>query len=129
MKRKNLMLSVAAAAVLGAFNPAFAGGGAKHGSADDMSSPPRAEQSGSSSVEQSSSASQSGSINAEAGADTSASADINRDATVGANVGAGASAQPGENPDKLTGLDRADQVAGDHGQQGRDNAREKQGLN
>ena len=44
MKRKNLMLTVAAAAVLGAFNPAFAGGGAKHGSAEDMSSPPRAEQ-------------------------------------------------------------------------------------
>ena len=38
MKRKNLMLTVAAAAVLGAFNPAFAGG-AKHGSADDASSP------------------------------------------------------------------------------------------
>jgi hypothetical protein len=44
MKRKNFMLSVAAAAVLGAFNPAFAGGGAKHGSADDVSSSPRAEQ-------------------------------------------------------------------------------------
>jgi hypothetical protein len=31
--------------------------------------------------------------------------------------------------DKKTGLDRADQVAGEHGQHGRDNAREKQGLN
>jgi hypothetical protein len=30
MKRKNLMLTVAAAAVLGAFNPAFAGGGSAH---------------------------------------------------------------------------------------------------
>jgi len=28
--------------------------------------------------------------------------------------------------DKKTGLDRADQVAGEHGKQGRDNAREKQ---
>ena len=44
MKRKNFMLTVAAAAVLGAFNPVFAGGGAKHGSADDVSSSPRAEQ-------------------------------------------------------------------------------------
>ena len=44
MKRKNLMLTVAAAAALGAFNPAFAGGGAKHGSADDVSSPPTAVQ-------------------------------------------------------------------------------------
>ena len=44
MKRKNFMLTVAAAAVLGAFNPAFAGGGAKHGSADDVSSPPTAVQ-------------------------------------------------------------------------------------
>ena len=34
MKRKNLMLTVAASAVLGAFGPAFAGGGAKHSSAD-----------------------------------------------------------------------------------------------
>jgi len=28
--------------------------------------------------------------------------------------------------DKKTGLDRADEAAGQHGQQGRDNAREKQ---
>jgi hypothetical protein len=28
--------------------------------------------------------------------------------------------------DKKTGLDRADQAAGEHGQQGRDNARAKQ---
>jgi hypothetical protein len=28
--------------------------------------------------------------------------------------------------DKKTGLDRADQAAGDHGKQGRDNAREHQ---
>ena len=44
MKRKNFMLTVAAAAVLGAFNPAFAGGDAKHGSADDVSSPSAAVQ-------------------------------------------------------------------------------------
>lgn len=35
----------------------------------------------------------------------------------------------GDEEDKLTGLERADQVAGEHGQYGRDNAREKQGLN
>jgi hypothetical protein len=33
----------------------------------------------------------------------------------------------GHDEDKLTGLDRADQVAGEHGKHGRDNAREKQG--
>ena len=32
----------------------------------------------------------------------------------------------GLDPDKKTGLDRADEAAGTHGQQGRDNAREKQ---
>jgi hypothetical protein len=32
----------------------------------------------------------------------------------------------GQDPDKKTGLDRADQAAGDQGQQGRDNAREQQ---
>lgn len=31
-----------------------------------------------------------------------------------------------KNPDKLRGLDRADEVAGEHGKQGRDNARAKQ---
>jgi len=33
----------------------------------------------------------------------------------------------GQQADKKTGLDRADQAAGEHGKQGRDNAREKQG--
>ncbi|MBM4439611.1 MAG: hypothetical protein FJ027_04255 [Candidatus Rokubacteria bacterium] len=33
----------------------------------------------------------------------------------------------GLDPDKKTGLDRADEAAGSHGQHGRDNAREKQG--
>ncbi|HYE91016.1 MAG TPA: hypothetical protein VEA38_08360 [Terriglobales bacterium] len=32
----------------------------------------------------------------------------------------------GLDPDKKTGLDRADEAAGSHGQHGRDNAREKQ---
>ncbi|HET7343580.1 MAG TPA: hypothetical protein VFL90_19100 [Methylomirabilota bacterium] len=32
----------------------------------------------------------------------------------------------GQDLDKKTGLDRADQAAGEHGQQGRDNAREHQ---
>jgi hypothetical protein len=35
----------------------------------------------------------------------------------------------GHDEDRAKGLDRADQVAGDHGRHGRDNAREKQGLN
>ena len=33
----------------------------------------------------------------------------------------------GQQADKKKGLDRADEVAGEHGKQGRDNAREKQG--
>jgi hypothetical protein len=33
----------------------------------------------------------------------------------------------GHDEERLTGLDRADQVAGEHGQHGRDNARERQG--
>jgi hypothetical protein len=49
--------------------------------------------------------------------------------------GGSAAAGAGEDPEsqsaqdkagKQTGLDRADQAAGEHGQQGRDNAREKQ---
>ena len=39
----------------------------------------------------------------------------------------GGSASAGATEDKKTGLDRADQVAGEHGKHGRDNAREKQG--
>jgi hypothetical protein len=69
MKPMKLVLASTAAAVLAAFNPAFAGGDAEYKYKKD------------------SSASSEG---------------------------------------KLTGLDRADQAAGEHGQQGRDNAREKQ---
>jgi hypothetical protein len=83
MKRKNVVLATAAAAVLGVFNPAFAGGDSAYN--------------------KDSSASAESSVSGSTSADTSAGSD-----------------------EKLTGLDRADQAAGDHGQQGRDNAREKQ---
>jgi hypothetical protein len=43
-----------------------------------------------------------------------------------ASVGAGAPTSANE-PQKKRGLDRADEAAGEHGKQGRDNAREKQG--
>ena len=95
MKRKNLMLTVAAAAVLGAFNPAFAGGGAKHGSADDMSSPPRAEQGQPGT--QSGPAVESANMNSGASADAGLSADA---------IGPQASAERSRDVDPQTGLDR-----------------------
>jgi hypothetical protein len=125
MKRKNLMLTVAAAAVLGAFNPAFAGGGAKHGAADEQSMPPRTEQGASSTESRGADASVGAGVGADIGANAGSSgADINAgasqssgadaqsggsDVTLGGNVGAeaGASADRATDPDKLTGLDRA----------------------
>jgi hypothetical protein len=112
MKRKNLMLTAAAAAVLGAFNPAFAGGDAAYekdsradsrapsGASADASADPYAEITPSAPD-----------TTGAATGDSTAAADLERDQ---------------QQADKLTGLDRADQVAGDSGQQGRDNAREKQ---
>jgi hypothetical protein len=96
MKRNKLVLASAAAAVLAVFNPAFAGG-----AEESMTAPPLSEP--------------------KAAASTSA------DVTAGGNLGP--SSSPGmeqSSEEKLTGLDRADQVAGEHGQQGRDNARENQ---
>ena len=113
MKRKNLLLTAAATAVLGAFNPAFAGGGEKHGSAD--ASYPPMEQSASGSSE-----SRSGDeINV--GADLSVDRDTGEtqspardnaqfggsDMTMGGNVGPQASAERSQDVDPRTGLDRA----------------------
>ncbi|HWM43991.1 MAG TPA: hypothetical protein VNP36_16255 [Burkholderiales bacterium] len=118
MKRKNLMLTVAAAAALGAFNPAFAGGGAKHGSADDVSSPPTAvqgqpgTQSGPAieSAETNPDAGLSADANAGTGTTTEKSPSAgsqfgNSDMTLG-GIGPQASAERGQDVDPQTGLDR-----------------------
>jgi hypothetical protein len=70
--------------------------------------------------------------------DTSASGSVSTDTSVSGTTGGtlstdspSASPKMGDDKDKLdadkkTGLDRADQAAGEHGQKGRDNAREHQ---
>jgi hypothetical protein len=96
MKPMKLALAGTAAAVLAAFHPAFAGG-----AEESMTAPPLSE--------------------------PSASASTSADVTAGGNLGPSSSpSMEQSSEDKLTGLDRADQVAGEHGQQGRDNARENQ---
>jgi len=115
MKRKNLMLTVAAAAVLGAFNPAFAGGGAQHGSADDTSSPPRAEQGASASTESSTSGSTESSPSAATESSATESVKSENSAQGGTALGATPSSgdeqreakKEGYEPDRLTGLDQA----------------------
>jgi hypothetical protein len=95
MKRKNLMLTVAAAAVLGAFNPALAGGGKDYSAGADAN------------------------VGADAsiGADTKSSTDMSSSgagSSSGTGTQAGAEAQGSASiEDKKTGLDRADQVAGE----------------
>ena len=91
MKRKELMLAVAAAISLGAFSPAFAGDDQQSSAEESMTAPPLSEQTGE-------------------GGSTSSTNETK-------------TSEPAS-----TGLDRADQAAGDHGQQGRDNARDKQSL-
>jgi len=122
MKRKNLMLTVAAAAVLGAFNPAFAGGDAKHGAADDVSSPSTAVQGqpGTQSGPAVESATSSPGASADAGlsADQSAASSTTVRQSSGGNVQFGhsdmtlggiapqASAERSQDADPQTGLDR-----------------------
>ena len=112
MTRKKLLLTATAAAVLAAFNPAFAGGGAKHGAAEDMSSPSaKTEQSTEQSLptpEQSASSS-SNDVNvsyAERNAESEGPIEL------GSSAGASSDAPQDEekrsvDPDRLTGLDRA----------------------
>jgi hypothetical protein len=121
MKRKNLLLSIGAAAVLGVFNPAFAGDDAKVGagaSADVNAN-----------TDQKASTSQSSTVESPVSRDSSPQAAAPSDGSTGANASAGASGSVRPEIDKKKGLDRADQAAGEHGQQGRDNAREKQSTN
>lgn len=134
MRRKNFMLTVAAAAVLGAFNPALAqdsstysvnpnvGVDAKVGIGNTDQGAATGQASGSGSAE-----AQAGTTGSGASAEGSASGDASISASNEDEERRGKAR--GHDPDKLTGLDRADQVAGEHGRQGRDNAREKQGLN
>jgi hypothetical protein len=119
MKRKNLMLTVAAAAVLGVFNPAFAGGDSSYEKDSSASAGANADITAGANVSpgaESSSASPSPDTTGATTGDSTAAADLERDRVL----------ESDRDSDKLTGLDRADEVAGDHGQQGRDNAREKQ---
>jgi hypothetical protein len=152
MRGKNFMFSVAAAAVLAAFNPALAQDSSTlnvspNVGVDANVSPGVNVGSGDQSVSSSVSANQQStdigsSVTGQASGSTSAEAQTG-------STGSGASAQGsasgdaaisasgedkerhgrarGHDPDKLTGLDRADQAAGEHGQKGRDTAREKQG--
>jgi hypothetical protein len=123
MKRKNFMLTVAAAAVLGAFNPAFAGGDAKHGSADINT-----DASAGMSVER-----ETGDTKASAGTSTERSSRGNAqfghsDMTLGGNVGPSTSAENTDqaNAERVRELERADRIAG---AQGQEQERDRQGLN
>ena len=143
MRRKNFVLSIAAAAVLGAFNPVWGqtinanpnvGVDANVGiSNTDVNaganiSPGVNVGSGDQSVSSSTTANQSST-------DVNSSSTISQDASTSQSVsGSGEERErhgkaKGHEDGKLTGLDRADQMAGEHGQYGRENAREKQRLN
>ena len=104
MRRKDFVLAAAAAAVLAVFNPAFAGD-----SSYDASRSAGVETNDQLATKADS---------AKAMEEGAPSDELERDGE--ARV---------EEEEKLTGLERADQVAEEHGQYGRDNAREKQGLN
>ena len=114
MRRKDFVLAAAAAAVLAAFNPALAGDSSYDASRN----------AGVETNDQSVSASTSADSSS-AKADSSTAMDQGAPSDELERYGQAR----GEDEDKLTGLERADQVAGEHGQYGRDNAREKQGLN
>ena len=143
MRRNKLLLSAAAAAVLAAFNPAFAqdstspknidsgeqnvwSGVSANQSSTDIAS--------SSSVDQSASTSQSSTTESPVSRDSAPQAPASTDnaargsaAPADGNASSGASVSSGRgSEDKATGLDRADQAAGEHGKHGRDNARAKQ---
>jgi hypothetical protein len=112
MTRKKLLLTATAAAVLAAFNPAFAGGGAKHGSAEDMKAPSATTEQSLPSTEQSASSSNDLSVDRETG-DTERNAQGENPADIGISSSAGASSDMPEgekrsvDQDRLTGLDQA----------------------
>ena len=116
MTRKNLLVSAIAAAVLAAFNPAFAGG-AKHGSADNTSSPSATTEQTLPSPEQGASGND---VDVGAGVsvdratgDTERNADASSgsDSSISSSAGASSDVPQDEkrsvDQDRLTGLDRA----------------------
>ena len=114
MRRKDFVLAAAAAAVLAVFNPAIAGD-----SSYDASR--------SAGVETSDQSASAG-MSADQSSDKADSSTAMDEGTSSDELERYGQAR-GDEEGKLTGLEQADQVAGEHGQYGRDNAREKQGLN
>ena len=121
MRVRHLAVSITAAAVMGAFGPAFA-----QTSSTDQSAQPSQPSTSASGISNSD-------VNAGVSANQSAtttnpSSTMNQGAsdTTSSSTGDEQGKARGQQADKKTGLDRADEVAGEHGKQGRDNAREKQ---
>lgn len=123
MRVRHLAVSITAAAAMGAFGPAFAQTTSSQPSTTSQS------QSTARSTTHPDSASSGGSYPAPSASTPNASSQSQ------GTVSSGASAETddermrkgkGLDGDRAKGLDRADQGAGEHGQQGRDNAREKQ---
>lgn len=117
MKRKNLTLSIVTAAALAAFGAANA-----HDVNTDTSA----------SVDPTLSAPSESSISSSTSVDSSA--DISSSESMSSlasdsSTSSSASVDSSTDEERLKGLDRADQVAGVHGQHGRDNAREQQDRN
>jgi len=123
MKRKNLMLTVAAAAVLGAFNPAFAGGNSAYQQDKDASAESSASVGAGASADSTaggnvSPSSPSASTDGSATGDSTAAADLERDIP------------PDSEPDsELSELESTDRMAADEGQEGRDGPSEERSLN
>ena len=147
MRRNKLLLSAAAAAVFTAFNPAFAqdstspnvnvnpnsgdqnvwSGLSANQSSTDIGSSSTTDQSASTSQSSTTESPVSRDSAPQAPASTADSAASGSAAPAEGNASSGASVSSGRgSEDKATGLDRADQVAGEHGKHGRDNARAKQ---
>jgi hypothetical protein len=107
MKRKNLLLTAAAAAALAAFNPAFAGGGAKHGSADQAYPAPEQSASGSSESRTGDDMKIGAGVSVDRETGDTEKNTAASDATPRGDIGLQASAQRSQDVDPRTGLDRA----------------------
>ena len=146
MKRKKLVLSIVTAAALSGFGAAHAqtevtanpnvGADANVGiSNTDINAGASASQS-SSDIGTSSTMDQSASTT-QSTTSSDVTSGMPSDSSASASAGATGSEEDrhphgkarGHDPDRAKGLDRADEVAGIHGQHGRDNAREKQDRN
>lgn len=130
MRVRHLGVSITAAVVMGAFGPVLA-----QSQSTDVTVKPNisgsANVGGGASTDQSVSggASASGSTSTQSSTSAQSSTDMQAGASAGASASEDEGRKPGKrkarghDPDKKTGLDRADEAAGEHGQQGRDNAR------